>query len=154
MGKAKELETIEQNNKLEMDRLKELQNKAEEEKGKLEAQREEMLKLQTLAENETDEGKKRRMTVQIRQFANKFQSAERKVKRMEEEYNKSVKNHENKMKAEELRRKEKLRMRREMLKTRRKMRNGRPTKKNVSTLGAIDEPTTITEESAEVFTMS
>merc|ERR1712022_6189 len=87
--KAKELETIEQNNKLEMDRLKELQNKAEEEKGKLEAQREEMLKLQTLAENETDEGKKRRMTVQIRQFANKFQSAERKVKRMEEEYNKS-----------------------------------------------------------------
>merc|ERR1712139_111648 len=71
------------------------------------------------AESETDSSKKRRLTVQIRQFASRFQSAERKVKRMEIEYKRSLQEHENKLKAEELRRKENLRRRREQLKSRR-----------------------------------
>merc|ERR1711964_834915 len=94
-----------------------------EERKKLDRQKVEIEKLEKMAENETDETKKRRMTVQIKQFASRFQSAERKVKRMEEEYSRSLRDHENKMKAEELRRKEKLRMRREMLKSRRRNRN-------------------------------
>jgi len=78
-----------------------------------------MQRLQQEAEAETDDNKKRRLTVQIRQFASRFQSAERKVKRMEIEYKRSLQEHENKLKAEELRRKENLRRRREQLKSRR-----------------------------------
>merc|ERR1712118_564299 len=81
--KAQELKAIEKKNNEEAARLEDLQKRRNAEYKNLERQKEQIQKLQDAADNETDSTKKRRLTVQIRQFASRFQSAEKKVKRME-----------------------------------------------------------------------
>merc|ERR1719247_2153337 len=151
--KAKELKKIETKNKEEATRLDDLARAREEQNKKLEQQREEMQKLQQEAESETDSNKKRRLTVQIRQFVSRFQSAERKVKRMEIEYKRSLQEHENKLKAEELRRKENLRRRREQLKSRRAHKAAQGRRKRPPTIlsSPTEEPDHVGE--AEVWSV-
>jgi hypothetical protein len=117
--KEEELKEIQAKNRAEANRLDSLEAQRAKENERLASQKESLKKLESALANETDDGKKRRMTVQMKKFARNFQSAERKVKRMEEEYNRSLEEHQKKMKAEELRRKDKLRQRREELKNRR-----------------------------------
>merc|ERR1712048_1183619 len=92
-------------------RLFDLAHEHEEEEKKLQLMRSQLEKLEQEAANETDMDKKNRLTTKMSHIASEQQDAEKKIKRMEEDYKNSLEAHELQMKAEEQRRSEKLRQR-------------------------------------------
>merc|ERR1712146_813527 len=114
-----ELKELEKKNKQEANRLNELDRERRKSVHALKLQREELQRLEKQLEKETDASKKTRMNGKINRILTRNKSAEKKVKRMEEDYKRSMEEHQKFLKMEEQRRSEMLRARRKELKSRR-----------------------------------